>query len=41
MKECIEEAAARVIHELERYISTLGTIAAMSPCWACWVRCWA
>jgi biopolymer transport protein ExbB len=31
MKECIEEAAARVIHELERYISTLGTIAAMAP----------
>ncbi len=31
MKECIEEAAARVIHELERYINTLGTIAAMSP----------
>jgi biopolymer transport protein ExbB len=31
MKECIEEAAARVIHELERYISALGTIAAMAP----------
>ncbi len=31
MKECIEEAAARVIHEMERYISTLGTIAAMAP----------
>ncbi|WP_313646789.1 MotA/TolQ/ExbB proton channel family protein, partial [Pseudomonas sp.] len=31
MKECIEEAASRVIHELERYISTLGTIAAMAP----------
>lgn len=31
MKESIEEAASRVIHELERYISTLGTIAAMAP----------
>ncbi len=31
MKECIEEAAARVIHEMERYISMLGTIAAMAP----------
>jgi biopolymer transport protein ExbB len=31
MKECIEEAAARVIHELERYLSALGTIAAMAP----------
>ena len=29
MKECIEEAAARVIHELERYLNALGTIAAM------------
>ena len=39
MKECIEEAASRVIHELERYIGTLGTIAAMAPCSAFWVRC--
>jgi biopolymer transport protein ExbB len=31
MKESIEEAASRVIHELERYISALGTIAAMAP----------
>lgn len=31
MKECIEEAAARVIHELERYLNALGTIAAMAP----------
>jgi hypothetical protein len=31
MKECIEEAAARVVHELERYINALGTIAAMAP----------
>ncbi|WP_177522979.1 MotA/TolQ/ExbB proton channel family protein [Pseudomonas sp. v388] len=31
MKECIEEAAARVIHELERYLSALGSIAAMAP----------
>ena len=31
MKECIEEAAARVIHDLERYLNTLGTIAAMAP----------
>eukprot|EP01031_Cornospumella_fuschlensis_P017677 gene17677-21620_t len=31
MKECIEEAASRVIHELERYLNTLGTIAAAAP----------
>ncbi|HEY6612184.1 MAG TPA: MotA/TolQ/ExbB proton channel family protein [Pseudomonas sp.] len=31
MKECIEEAAARVIHELERYLNALGTIAAIAP----------
>ena len=31
MKECIEESAARVIHELERYLNTLGTIAGVAP----------
>ncbi|WP_185266549.1 MotA/TolQ/ExbB proton channel family protein [Halopseudomonas xiamenensis] len=31
MKECIQEAATKVIHGLERYLSTLGTIAAVSP----------
>ncbi|OYW91479.1 MAG: biopolymer transporter ExbB [Pseudomonadales bacterium 32-61-5] len=31
MKECIQEAASRVIHELERYLNTLGTIAAITP----------
>ncbi len=31
MKESIEEAAGHVVHELERYLSTLGTIAAISP----------
>ncbi len=31
MKESIAEAASHVIHELERYITTLGTIAAISP----------
>jgi biopolymer transport protein ExbB len=31
MKESIAEAASHVIHELERYITTLGTIAAVSP----------
>ena len=31
MKECIEEAAGRVIHEMERYLNALGTIAAMAP----------
>src|SRR5690606_35532520 len=30
MKECIEEAAARVIHDLERYLNTLGTIAGIA-----------
>lgn len=31
MKESIEEAAGHVIHDLERYLNTLGTIAAVSP----------
>lgn len=31
MKESIQEAAAHVIHELERYLNTLGTIAAVAP----------
>ena len=31
MKECIQEAASKVIHDMERYLSTLGTIAAITP----------
>ena len=31
MKESIEEAAGHVVHELERYLNTLGTIAAIAP----------
>ncbi len=31
MKESIQEAAGKVIHEMERYLSTLGTIAAITP----------
>lgn len=31
MKEAIEEAGRGVAHELERFLTTLGTIAAMSP----------
>jgi biopolymer transport protein ExbB len=31
MKDSIEEAANQVIHEMERYLGTLGTIAAISP----------
>ena len=31
MKESIDEQAGRVIHELERYLNTLGTIAAVAP----------
>ncbi len=31
MKDSIEEAASQVIHEMERFLSTLGTIAAISP----------
>ncbi len=31
MKESIEEAATLVIHEMERYLSLLGTIATISP----------
>jgi len=31
MIESIEQAAAQVVHELERYLNTLGTIAAITP----------
>ncbi|WP_027313684.1 MotA/TolQ/ExbB proton channel family protein [Balneatrix alpica] len=31
MKESIEEAASSVVHELERYLNTLGSIAAIAP----------
>ena len=31
MKESIQEAASYVIHDLERYLNTLGTIAAIAP----------
>lgn len=31
MKESIQDAASHVVHELERYLNTLGTIAAISP----------
>lgn len=31
MKESIEEVANHVVHELERYLNTLGTVAAIAP----------
>jgi biopolymer transport protein ExbB len=31
MKEAIEEVAGHVVHELERYLNTLGTVAAITP----------
>lgn len=31
MKEAIEEVGRMVVHDLERYLNTLGTIAAISP----------
>lgn len=31
MKEAIEESGRHVVHELEKYLNTLGTIAAISP----------
>ena len=31
MKESIEEVANQVVHDLERYLNTLGTIAAITP----------
>ena len=31
IKECIEDAGRQVVHDLERYLNTLGTIAAISP----------
>jgi biopolymer transport protein ExbB len=31
MKASIEEAASHVVHDLERYLNTLGTVAAVTP----------
>lgn len=31
MKDSVEEAASQVIHEMERFLTTLGTIAAVAP----------
>ena len=31
MKEAIEEVANQVVHEMERYLNTLGTVAAIAP----------
>jgi biopolymer transport protein ExbB len=31
MKESIEEVAGQVIHEMERYLNTLGTVASITP----------
>jgi biopolymer transport protein ExbB len=31
MKECIEETGRQVVHELEKYLNTLGTIASITP----------
>jgi biopolymer transport protein ExbB len=31
MKESIEEFAGHVVHEMERYLNTLGTVAAITP----------
>jgi len=31
MKESIEEAGRQVVHQLERYLNTLGTVASISP----------
>lgn len=31
MKQCIEESGRRVVHDLERFLNTLGTIALITP----------
>lgn len=31
MKECIEDSGRQVVHRLERFLNTLGTIASVSP----------
>ncbi|MDO9163628.1 MAG: MotA/TolQ/ExbB proton channel family protein [Methylococcaceae bacterium] len=31
MKECIEEAGRKVVHDLERFLNSLGTIAMITP----------
>ncbi len=37
MKESIQEAAQHVMHQMERFLNSLGTIAASLLCWGCWV----
>ena len=36
IKESIEETGRQVVHELERFLNTLGTIASLH-CWGYWV----
>ncbi len=31
LKECVEDTGRRVVHDLERFLNTLGTIAGISP----------
>ena len=31
MKESISEAASHVVHDLEKYLNSLGTVAAVTP----------
>jgi len=38
MKEAIDEAGRAVAHELERFLTTLGTIATARRCWDCSAR---
>jgi len=40
MKESVEEAGRVAAHELERFLTTLGTIASISPLLVCSARWW-
>ena len=41
MKECIEEAAARVVHDLSAISTPWAPSPALHPCSVCWGPCWA
>jgi len=41
MRDAVEHAGRQVVHELERYLNTLGTIASVSPIWGSSAVCWA
>jgi biopolymer transport protein ExbB len=38
LRQAFESAGRVMVHRLERYLNTLGTVASARRCWACWAR---